>query len=69
MQLLGLQESLWCQVFRDLVASGAGVVALLEFCSNLWQLVLKGPLWLVFLCCLAWQVLRDPPWLEFFSIA
>ena len=53
MLLLGL----WCQVFRDLVASGAGVVALLESCSNLWQLVFKGPAWLVLLCCLAWQML------------
>ena len=65
MLLLGL----WCQVFRDLVASGVGVVALLESCSNLWQLVFKGPAWLVLLCCLAWQMLRGPPWLEFFSIA
>ena len=37
---------------------GAGDMALLGFFSSPWNLVLKGPPWLVLLYCLAQQVLK-----------
>jgi len=44
-------------------------MALLEFISKLWQLVLKRPLLPVLLYHSAQEVLKGQPWLGFFSVA
>jgi len=62
-------------IMRTLAASSVqeywwphGGMAILESCSGLWQLVFKGPPWLVLLCCLVQQTLKRPPFLGPFSI-
>ena len=39
------------------------------FYSSSWQLLLKGPPWLVFLCGSAQQALKGQPWLGSFCVA